>query len=118
MKFEDKGYEAYGQGNLQLALEEWTVEADAGNPFAQFSLGMMYENGTGIPQNLPKAIELYQSSAAQGVTHARHNLAWLFIRGDAGQDLVFDGVRLLEENAKAGFGESRSDIGLMYQDGR
>jgi len=52
MKFEDKGYEAYGQGNLQLALEEWTVEADAGNPFAQFSLGMMYENGTGIPPNI------------------------------------------------------------------
>jgi TPR repeat protein len=114
---EDKGYEAYSQGNYELAIREWSAQALAGDPFAKYSLGIMYEHGTGVDQSLSSAIELYSSAAEDGVPQARHNLAWIYLRAEVGVDRIPDGVRLLEENANMGFGDSQSDIALMYLNG-
>jgi TPR repeat protein len=114
---EDRGYEAYSQGNYELAVEEWSARALAGDPFAKYSLGMMYEHGSGVEQSLESAIRLYAQAGEEGVPQATHNLAWIYIRGAAGEDLIAEGVRLLEGNANNGFGPSQSDIAHMYRAG-
>jgi outer membrane murein-binding lipoprotein Lpp len=48
--------------------------ADKGMPEAQINLGMMFENGQGVPQDFKKAIRWYRLAANQGLTKAQEKL--------------------------------------------
>ena len=50
---------------------------DQGDASTQFSQGLKYENGDGVPIDLRKAAELYQKAADQGNARAQVNLGWL-----------------------------------------
>ena len=45
------GMDAYQSGDYKTALSEWIPLAEQGHAFAQYSLGHLYEFGTGTPQN-------------------------------------------------------------------
>ena len=53
-----KGLAAYNAGDFATALEEWKPLAEAGDSDAQFSLGFMYRNGQGVPQDYNYASSL------------------------------------------------------------
>ncbi|MBW1892102.1 MAG: SEL1-like repeat protein [Deltaproteobacteria bacterium] len=42
---------------------------------AQFNLGLMYNNGQGVPQNYKKAYIYYSLASAQGREKAKHNIS-------------------------------------------
>jgi len=52
--------------DLGKAVELYQKEADHGNVRAQYNLGVLYENGQGVPKDLGKAAEFYQKAANQG----------------------------------------------------
>lgn len=52
--------------NLKLAAHLYQLAADRDHPGAQFFLGLAYENGIVFQQDLKKAFEYFQLSAAQG----------------------------------------------------
>lgn len=58
--------------------------ADAGSAEAQFELGQLYEIGQGVPQDVPKAIELYRASAAQEFPDALNDLGFMYFQGGLG----------------------------------
>ncbi|MFP6777946.1 MAG: hypothetical protein VCB06_06185 [Alphaproteobacteria bacterium] len=47
----DDGLAAAQRGDYATALEEWRPLADQGHARAQFNLGVMYDNGYGVPEN-------------------------------------------------------------------
>ena len=47
----DNGWAAYEAGNYVAALKEWRPLAEQGDAFAQSNLGIMYENGQGVPKH-------------------------------------------------------------------
>ncbi|MCD7892891.1 MAG: sel1 repeat family protein [Erysipelotrichaceae bacterium] len=51
---------------------------------AMCTLGLMYERGFGVQQDLIKAIELYQLSADHGYSEAQCNIAYCYSRGIGG----------------------------------
>ena len=55
----DKGINAYDSGDYKTALAEWTPLAEQGHADAQYSLGVMYENGEGSPENAKTALKWY-----------------------------------------------------------
>ncbi|TRW95124.1 tetratricopeptide repeat protein [Candidatus Methylobacter oryzae] len=55
-------------------IAQWTKEAKAGDPDAQYNLAYIYENGLGVPKDEAKALELYQQAAAQGNSAAQDNI--------------------------------------------
>ena len=57
-----------------LARELFFNLADKGMPEAQISLGMIFENGQGVPQDFKKAIKWYRLAADQGLTKAQKKL--------------------------------------------
>lgn len=57
---------------IKLAQEA----ADSGDAIGQYTLGMAYEKGRGVPKDLSKAIELYQKAADQGQKDAKLRLKW------------------------------------------
>ena len=47
-----KGVDAYDRGDYATALREWKPLAEQGNAPAQFNLGLMYDKGLGVPQEI------------------------------------------------------------------
>ncbi len=57
-----KGYVAYQRGDYATALREWRPLAEQGDASAQTSLGVMYANGLGVPQDDTEAIKWYRKA--------------------------------------------------------
>ena len=83
------GMDAYARGDYATALREWQPLAEQGDPSAQFYLGLLYENGDGVPRDFSKAREWYQKAAAQGEAKAQFYLGMQSAYGEGGpMDLV------------------------------
>ena len=48
--------------------------AEKGDPTAQYELGVMYQNGEGLPQNYSKAVKWFRMAAEQGDSNAQYSL--------------------------------------------
>ena len=68
------GLEAYEQGDFATALREWRTLAEQGDILAQFSLGVMYDRGKGVPQDDAEAAKWYRKAAEQGHDMAQFSL--------------------------------------------
>ncbi len=53
-----------------------------GDPVAQFSLGVMYDFGEGVPEDDAEAVRWYRKAADQGLAQAQHNLGTLYANGE------------------------------------
>ena len=62
---------------------------DQGDAVAQNSLGAMYYNGKGVPQDFKEALKWYRLAAAQGNISAQLNLGSMYYEGEGvGESLV------------------------------
>ena len=83
------GMEAYNRGDFATALREWRPLAEQGDASAQFSVGLSYENGDGVPRDYAIARQWYEKSAAQGDAKAQLYLGLQSAFGQGGPvDLV------------------------------
>ena len=55
--------------------------AEQGNAEAQFSLGVMYDNGQGVRQDYAEAVKWYRQAAEQGDAQAQYNLGAMYHNG-------------------------------------
>ena len=60
-----KGLKAYISGDYKSTLQEWMPLAKAGPADAQRGIGLMYEDGNGVPQDHKVAMTWYRLAAAQ-----------------------------------------------------
>ena len=86
----NKGWDAYNNGDFVTALREWRPLAEEGNANAQYNLGVMYDNGDGVPQDYKEAVRWYTLAAEQGYAQAQHNLANRYFYGEGViKDIVY-----------------------------
>jgi len=76
------GLSAYQAKDYLTAAREWTPLAEKGHPAAQFNLGLLYLDGTGVPQDPQQAILWFRRSADQGYAKAQYNLGVLLAAGE------------------------------------
>ena len=69
-----KGVDAAKRGDFATALREWKPLAEQGHATAQFNLGLIYEDGHGVPQNYKTAVKWWTRAAEQGIAYAQYNL--------------------------------------------
>ena len=55
-------------------IDALRARAEAGDADAQFTLGGMYADGTGVPQDDAEAVRWYRLAAAQGLAFAQYSL--------------------------------------------
>jgi TPR repeat protein len=85
-----KGFDAYNRGDYATALREWTLAAEQGHAFAQYNLGLMYDNGRGVLQDFKTAVKWYTLAAEQGNADAQYSLGLMYANGDGVlQDYVY-----------------------------
>ena len=76
-----KGFDASKRGDYATALREWQPLAEQGNAYAQHNLGIMYENGQGVPQDYAEAVKWYRKAAEKGYATAQYNLGLMYGKG-------------------------------------
>ena len=84
-----KGLAAAQAGDFATALKEWKPLAEAGDVDAQYNLGIMYDNGYGVPQDYAEAVKWYRLAAEQGNAMAQNNLGVMY---ENGQGVLQDNV--------------------------
>ena len=75
------GYQSYLKGDYEAAYNEWLPLAELGDAEAQYNLGVLYDEGAGVEQDLPTAISWYQKAASQGFIDAQTNLGMMYYHG-------------------------------------
>ena len=58
-----KGFTAYKSGDYATALREWEPLAEQGNANTQYTLGLMYHEGLGVPQNDKSAVKWFHTTS-------------------------------------------------------
>ena len=113
----DKGLAAAKAGDLATALEEWRPLAEAGDSLAQYSLGLMYKSGQGVPQDDKKAFKWYKLAAEQGFIDAQNNLGFMYSNGQGVPQDYAEAVKWYRLAADQGDAGAQSNLGVMYYHG-
>jgi uncharacterized protein len=72
---------AYERGDYATAIPLFRAFADQGNAVAQFNLGLMYEDGNGVPQDNAIAVSWYQKAADKRNVDAQSRLGFIYEYG-------------------------------------
>src|SRR5215471_2521483 len=73
--------DAYNRGDYATAWRELLPLAQQGDAYAQVNLGVMYQQGQGVPQNYAEAVKWYQRAAEQGLAEAQNDLGTMYYNG-------------------------------------
>ena len=105
-------------GEFEAALEVLLPAAENGHPVAQNVVGVSYEQGMGVAQDIDTAIGWYQAAIDQGLGKAMHNLGVIYQHGRHGRTGRHAEARALFERAvEAGYVGSYSNLGMMLSAG-
>jgi len=114
----DKGWNAYQSGDYKTALSEWIPLAEQGHAFAQYSLGHLYEFGTGTPQNYKAAFKWHTLAAEQGVNDAIYRLGNMYNEGKGVPQDYKAAVKWFTLAAKGGDAHSQYNLAVKYDNGQ
>lgn len=98
------GVDAWSRGDYEAAVAEWIEPAEAGDPDALFNMGQAYRLGRGVPQDMPRAEQLYLAAARAGHVQA----------GDTYGLMLFQDGRLEEALPYVQVASDRGDPRAQY----
>jgi TPR repeat protein len=114
----DEAAAAFAAGNYAQAQAELGPLLENNDPRAQYSMGVLYENGFGVTKDLPQAAAWYLKAAEQGNTDAQFNLGAMHEHG-VGMPVNYpEAVRWYRPAAERGDIDALSNLGVLYQNGR
>ena len=108
---------AYARGDHATALRGFRVHAEQGDAEAQFSLGLMYDKGEGVPQDYAEAARWYRRAAEQGDAVAQFNLGLMYDKGEGVSQNYTEALRWYRRAAEQGHASAQLNLGLMYDEG-
>ena len=76
------GFSGVVSGQDEADFYETKRLAERGLAFAQVNLGLMYDNGEGVPENDAEAVRWYRLAAEQGNALAQTNLGLMYATGE------------------------------------
>ena len=110
----NKGLTAAQSGDFATALKEWKPLAEEGNAVAQNNLGLMYQNGWGVPQDDKEAVYWYKLAAEQGDAKAQYNLGVMYDVGEGVPQDDKEAVRWYTLAAEQEHAKAQYNLGVMY----
>lgn len=102
---------------LIRAYDLYTRGAAAGHVPSAVNLGVMYQNGSGIPRNLERAKTLYETGVAANHPRALNNLGLLYVRGDGLAQDYPRAADLFTRAAELGLRPALRNLGVLYENG-
>ena len=108
---------ALAVGNFGRVVTELAPLVAAGDARALNLMGVLHQNGWGVPRDPPEAARLYRLAAEQGLTRAAHNLGRLHSSGLGVAHDDAAAAALWKTAARQGFVPSQSALGVLYYEG-
>jgi TPR repeat protein len=114
--FEDRtaAEAAYKAGDYATALRLISPLANQGDASAQFNLGLMYENGRGVPQDYAEAAKWFGKAAEQGDASAQFNLSHMYYKGLGVPQDYAKAAEWVHRAADQGDAKAQTLLGYMY----
>jgi TPR repeat protein len=113
-----------GNIDFQRARKWYTKAANKGNSAAQYKLGSMYQNGTGIEPNIHIAIKWYFAAAKQNHAQASYQLGLLYEKGfigKKGQQIITQDYRkarrYYQTACKLNYNKAYTRLAFLYENG-
>jgi hypothetical protein len=113
----DRGYAEYQRGDYFAALRHLRPLAEQGDIRAQYTLGLMYHHGRGVPRSDPEAMRLFRLSADQGYAPAQFNLGVMYSEGQAVTRDEAEAVRWYQLAAEQKNPEAQYNLGVAHAKG-
>lgn len=104
-------------GQVGEAAQRYRVAAEAGHAEAAVSLGVMYQNGSGVAQDFSAAKALYDGPASQDSARALNNLGLLYVRGDGVAQDYGQAAAYFQKAAELGSQQAMTNLGVLYDNG-
>ncbi|MCX6594785.1 MAG: tetratricopeptide repeat protein [Acidobacteria bacterium] len=104
--------------SVAQGLQETRKAAERGDAKAQFSLGVMYDSGQGVPQDYAEALRWFRKAADQGHTSAQFNLGVMYANGQGVPENAAEGVRWYRKAADQGDALAQVELGRIYAEGQ
>lgn len=98
-------------------LTDCTKQCERGHPGSCFALGMMHENGAGMPRNEARAAEYFQSACDRQHAVACYTLGDMREKGKGGPVDFVAAARWYTMACDANNAQSCNAVARMYQDG-
>lgn len=110
----DAGEAAYNRGDYATALREFQALAEQGDARAQYVLGFLYSEGTGVSQNHHKAMKWYRKAAEQDYALAQLMLGNVFFSGEGAPQNYVEGLKWFRLAANKGIADAQYALGTAY----
>jgi len=112
-----EGTDAFDRGDHRTALKEFHALAEINDARGQYGLGVMYDLGEGVPQNLEEAVKWYLLSAEQGNADAQNNLGVMYENGEGIARDYGEAMKWYRKAAEMRNPDAPNNIGVMYMTG-
>ena len=113
----DDGMVAAQRGDYATALREFRPLAEQGDANAQFSLGIMYDHGYGVPENDTEALKWWRKAAEQGYANAQYSLGLMYRKGRGVPENHAEAVKWYRTAAEQGHVYAQHNLGEIYAKG-
>ena len=114
----DDGVAAFVAGDYKTAFNEFKPFAEQGDAYAQYNLGLMYDNGQGVLQDDKEAVKWYTKAAEQGYADAQYNVGVMYANGRGVLQDDKEAVKWYTKAAEQGDADAQLNLGVMYAKGR
>jgi uncharacterized protein len=104
-------------GDFERAVAIWRPLAEAGDPRAETYLGIMYDNGYGVPQDRAQAFGWFELAAGRGFASAQYHLGFMYHHGRGVQRSQSEALRWYRLAAAQGDPAAQYNLGRMYAHG-
>ncbi len=112
-----RGFSFFSQGMYVSARKDYNraLEFLPDNPVVLSSLGHLYFEGLGIPQDRALAVELFRKAADAGYTPASMRLGFAYLTGSGAEQDTLEARRWLEQAATDGSTTAMRQLALSYR---
>lgn len=109
--------EYYDNKEYSKALDIARPVAEQGHPIAQYFLGLLHKDGTGVPKDQAKAVEWFRKSANQGYPDAQFALGIAYLKGDGVKADAAQYRSWMRQAAEKGQAVAMYHVGTHYYKG-
>jgi uncharacterized protein len=113
----DAALAAYRKGDYAKALRHVRPPAERGDPRAQFTLGLMYLNARGVPQDDLVAATWFRRAADQDDAAAQFNLGLMYTEGRGVPQDFAEAAKWYRLAAGRGHAQAQYNLALSYARG-
>ena len=105
-------------GRFKEAAEQHGKASEQGYAAAQYSLGLMYNDGEGVPQDDKKMLHWIRSSAENGFAAAQYNMGLFYLHGENVLQDYGKSLEMFQKSADQGDADAQLSLAFLYLQGK